>query len=140
MLAYKDGGRVRLVGRNGRDHTRRFADLAAAVAKLSARRWCSTARVAVFDQGLRSRLGWLREPTLTSFATPPRSPPCSCGTTRQELRALAQAVVLGYARHRGPAGRVGRVLTRTPRAASEQEPTKEDRHGFDKRRSSPDYS
>src|SRR5262245_3080900 len=37
MLAYKDGERVRLVSRNGRDHRRRFADLTAAVAKLSAR-------------------------------------------------------------------------------------------------------
>jgi ATP dependent DNA ligase domain len=31
MLAYKDGERVRLVSRNGRDHTRRFADIAAAI-------------------------------------------------------------------------------------------------------------
>jgi bifunctional non-homologous end joining protein LigD len=37
ILAYKAGERVRLVSRNGRDHTRRFADLAAAIAKLSAR-------------------------------------------------------------------------------------------------------
>jgi hypothetical protein len=37
MLAYKDGERVRLVSSHGRDHTRRFADLAAAVSKLSAR-------------------------------------------------------------------------------------------------------
>jgi bifunctional non-homologous end joining protein LigD len=37
MLAYKDGERVWLVSRNGRDHTRRFADLATAVAKLSGR-------------------------------------------------------------------------------------------------------
>jgi ATP-dependent DNA ligase len=29
MLAYKSGARVRLVSRNGRDHTRRLADLAA---------------------------------------------------------------------------------------------------------------
>jgi bifunctional non-homologous end joining protein LigD len=28
MLAYKDGERVRLVSRNGRDRTRRFPDLA----------------------------------------------------------------------------------------------------------------
>jgi bifunctional non-homologous end joining protein LigD len=35
--AYKDGGRVHLVSRNGRDHTRRFNHIAAAVAKLSAR-------------------------------------------------------------------------------------------------------
>jgi ATP-dependent DNA ligase len=31
MLAYKDGQRVRLVSRNGRDHTRRFRDIAAAI-------------------------------------------------------------------------------------------------------------
>jgi len=37
MVAYKDGERVRLVSRNGRDHTRRFPDLAAAISKLSAR-------------------------------------------------------------------------------------------------------
>jgi hypothetical protein len=37
MLAYKDGERVRLVSRNGHDHTRRFASIAAAIAKLSAR-------------------------------------------------------------------------------------------------------
>lgn len=30
MLAYKDGGRVRPVGRKGRDHARRFAGIAAA--------------------------------------------------------------------------------------------------------------
>ena len=29
ILAYKVGERVRLVSRNGRDHTRRFADLSA---------------------------------------------------------------------------------------------------------------
>src|SRR5262252_1389347 len=34
VLAYKDRDRVRLVSRNGRDHTRRFHDIAAAVAKL----------------------------------------------------------------------------------------------------------
>ena len=37
MLAYKAGDCVRLVSRNGIDHTRRFADVTAAVAKLSAR-------------------------------------------------------------------------------------------------------
>ncbi len=29
MAAYKDGATVRLVSRNGRDHTRRFRDIAA---------------------------------------------------------------------------------------------------------------
>jgi ATP dependent DNA ligase domain len=37
MLASKDAERVRLVSRNGRDHTRRFRDIAAAISKLSAR-------------------------------------------------------------------------------------------------------
>ena len=59
MLAYWDGERVRLVSRNGRD-TRRFADLAAAVAKLSARTLVLNGEVAIFDQQLRSRFDWLR--------------------------------------------------------------------------------
>jgi len=37
MLAYEDGKSVRLVSRNGVEHTRRFAHLAAAVAKLTGR-------------------------------------------------------------------------------------------------------
>jgi bifunctional non-homologous end joining protein LigD len=49
MLAYKDGERVRLVSRNGRDHTRRFTDLAAAVAKLSARPLVLDGEVAIHD-------------------------------------------------------------------------------------------
>jgi bifunctional non-homologous end joining protein LigD len=35
MLAYKDGQRVRLISRNAVDHTHRFRELAAAVAKLT---------------------------------------------------------------------------------------------------------
>jgi hypothetical protein len=62
ILAYKDGERVRLVSRNGRDHTRRFADLAAAVAKLSARTPVLDGEIAIYDQQLRSRFDWLREP------------------------------------------------------------------------------
>jgi hypothetical protein len=62
MLAYKDGDRVRLVSRNGRDDTRRFADLAAAVAKLSARTLVLDGELAIYDHRLRSRFDWLREP------------------------------------------------------------------------------
>ena len=54
MLAYKDGDRVRLISRNGRDHTRRFRDIAAAVAKLSARTLVLDGEVAIFDQKFRS--------------------------------------------------------------------------------------
>jgi bifunctional non-homologous end joining protein LigD len=71
MLAYKDGQRVRLVSRNGRDHTRRFHDIAAAVAKLSARSVVLDGEVAIYDEKLRSRFDWLREPDPDAVATPP---------------------------------------------------------------------
>jgi hypothetical protein len=91
MLAYKDGDRVRLVSRNGRDHTRRFADLAAAIAKLFARTLVLDGELAVFDQQLRSRSTGgasrtlLRSPRLRSsspsiscIATAETSPGCRC--------------------------------------------------------------
>src|SRR4030095_4761257 len=71
ILAYKDGARVRLVSRSGRDHTRRFAGIAAAVAKLSARTLVLDGEVAIFDEQLRSRFDWLREPDRDAVATPP---------------------------------------------------------------------
>ena len=70
-VAYKDGARVRLVSRNGRDHTRRFAGIAAAVAKLSARSLVLDGEVAIYDERLRSRFDWLREPDADAVATPP---------------------------------------------------------------------
>jgi bifunctional non-homologous end joining protein LigD len=71
MLAYKNGARVRLVSRNGRDHTQRFADIATAIAKLSARSIVLDGEVAIFDEKLRSRFDWLREPDPDAVATPP---------------------------------------------------------------------
>jgi bifunctional non-homologous end joining protein LigD len=71
MVAYKDGDRVRLVSRNGRDHTRRFRDVAAAVAKLSARTLVLDAELAIYDDQLRSRFDLLREPDPDTVATPP---------------------------------------------------------------------
>jgi len=71
MLAYKDGPRVRLVSRNGRDHTRRFAGIAAAVAKLAARSLVLDGEVAIYDEKLRPRFDWLREPDANAVATPP---------------------------------------------------------------------
>lgn len=70
MLAYKARDRVRLVSRNGVDHTRRFTDLAAAVAKLLARTLVLDGEVAIYDQQLRSRFEWLREPDPDAVATP----------------------------------------------------------------------
>ncbi len=71
MLAFKEGARARLVSRNGRDHTRRFPEIAAAVTKLSARALVLDGEVAIFDQQLRSRFDWLREPDPNAIATPP---------------------------------------------------------------------
>ena len=71
IVAYKDGERVRLVSRSGRDHTRRFAGIAAAVAKLSARSLVLDGEVAIYDEKLRSRFDWLREPDPNAVATPP---------------------------------------------------------------------
>src|SRR5262247_560667 len=71
MLAYKDGERVHFVSRNGRDHTRRFADLAAAVAKLSVRTLVLDGEVAIYDQQLRSRFEWLCEADPDAVASPP---------------------------------------------------------------------
>ena len=48
IIAYKDGSRVRLMSRNGRDHTRRFAHLAAAISKVPARSLVLDGEVAIF--------------------------------------------------------------------------------------------
>ena len=71
MLAYKDGARVRLLSRNGRDHTRRFAGIVAAVAKIPARSLVLDGEVAIFDEKLRSRFDGLRDPDPDAIATPP---------------------------------------------------------------------
>ena len=71
IVAYKDGSRVRLISRNGRDHTRRFHQIAAEVSKLSARSLVLDGEIAIYDQQLRSRFDWLREPDPAAVATPP---------------------------------------------------------------------
>ena len=71
MLAYIDGDRVRLVSRNGVDHTRRYPDMATAVARLRPSTLVLDGEVAVFDEQLRSRFEWLRDPDKSVVATPP---------------------------------------------------------------------
>jgi ATP dependent DNA ligase domain len=71
MLAYRDGQTVRLESRNGVDHTRRFPDLAAAVAAQPGRTLVLDGEVAIFDRQLRSRFDWLRDPDPEEVATPP---------------------------------------------------------------------
>jgi bifunctional non-homologous end joining protein LigD len=71
ILAYKDGSRVRLLSRTGVDHARRFRDVAAAIAALPVRTLVLDGEVAIFDEQLRSRFEWLRQPEPEAVASPP---------------------------------------------------------------------
>jgi bifunctional non-homologous end joining protein LigD len=51
--------------------TRRFAGIAPAVAELAARALVLDGEVAIYDEKLRSRFDWLREPDADAVATPP---------------------------------------------------------------------
>jgi ATP-dependent DNA ligase len=62
MVVYKDGRKVRLVSRRGADHTKRFADIAAAVRRLPARTLILDGEVCVFDEGLVSHMHLLMDP------------------------------------------------------------------------------
>jgi bifunctional non-homologous end joining protein LigD len=70
MLAYKREDQVRLISRPGRDHTRRFPALVAAVGALPARTLILDGEIAVFDTALVSRFEWLRGRPKGETATP----------------------------------------------------------------------
>jgi bifunctional non-homologous end joining protein LigD len=59
------------VSRNGVDHTRRYPHVAAAVARLRPSTLVLDGELAVFDDQLRSRFEWLRDPDESVVATPP---------------------------------------------------------------------
>src|SRR4029450_9587881 len=72
MLAFRYmGGRVRLLNRNGVDHTRRFPDLATAVGALPGTTLVLDGEIAIFDRQFRPRFDWLRDPDPEAVATPP---------------------------------------------------------------------
>ena len=71
MVAYKDGAAVRLVSRAGKDHTRRFPDLAAAVRTLPPWTLILDGEVAIFDDRLVSRFEWFRKRQEDVASTPP---------------------------------------------------------------------
>ena len=52
MLAFKDGRRVRLISRQGVDHTERFREVASAIAALKASTLVLDGEVCVFDKDL----------------------------------------------------------------------------------------
>jgi bifunctional non-homologous end joining protein LigD len=62
MLAVKEAVGVRLISRNGRDHTKRFHAIAEALAALKPKTLTLDGEVAVFDAELVSRFEWLRHP------------------------------------------------------------------------------
>jgi bifunctional non-homologous end joining protein LigD len=71
MVAYKDGTAVRLVSRAGKEHNRRFADLAAAIRALPPATLILDGEVAIFDDRLISRFEWFRKRPEDVAATPP---------------------------------------------------------------------
>ena len=71
MLAYKVAGTVKLVSRNGLDHTRRFPGIVAALRKLDANALILDGEVAVYDAQLVSRFEWLRHASPPDLSTPP---------------------------------------------------------------------
>jgi bifunctional non-homologous end joining protein LigD len=71
MLAVKEEGVARLISRNGRDHTKRFVDVVAALTKLRPKTFTLDDEVTVFDGELISRFEWLRHLNHGDLATPP---------------------------------------------------------------------
>jgi bifunctional non-homologous end joining protein LigD len=71
MVAYKAGTAVRLLSRAGKDHARRFAELAAAVRALPVATLILDGEVAIFDDKLISRFEWFRKRPEDVTATPP---------------------------------------------------------------------
>ncbi|HZS58515.1 MAG TPA: non-homologous end-joining DNA ligase [Gemmatimonadaceae bacterium] len=63
MLAYKEGTRVRLLSRNGRDDTRHFPEIVAAIANLRPATLLLDGEVVVFDRKKVSRFQWLQKAT-----------------------------------------------------------------------------
>jgi bifunctional non-homologous end joining protein LigD len=72
MVAYKDGTAVRLVSRAGKDHSRSFTELAAAIRALPPATLILDGEVAIFDDKLVSRFEWFRKrPEDVASAPPP---------------------------------------------------------------------
>jgi bifunctional non-homologous end joining protein LigD len=88
VLAYKDAAGVRLVSRNARDLTRRFPELAAAVAGLEPPTLLLDGEIAVFDSQLLSHFEGIRASPRDVAATPPTLIAFDCLYVRgKDLRA-----------------------------------------------------
>lgn len=71
MVAYKDGSAVQLVSRAGKEHSRRFPELAAAIRALPRMTLILDDEVAIFDDKLISRFEWFRKRPEDAASTPP---------------------------------------------------------------------
>jgi bifunctional non-homologous end joining protein LigD len=71
MVAYKADRSVKLISRQGIDHTRRFPHIVAAIRALEARTLILDGEIAIFDEKLISRFEWLRRSAPPELATPP---------------------------------------------------------------------
>jgi ATP-dependent DNA ligase len=71
ILALKSEGKVHLLSRNGRDHARRFDELARVILSLPETTLILDGEVAIFDEHLISRFEWLRHGARKSLSTPP---------------------------------------------------------------------
>ncbi len=90
MLAYKHEGQVRLVSRPGRDHTKRFPALVAAIVTLGPSTLILDGEVCIFDERLVSRFEWLRHGKPPGVATPPIFMAFDClHAAGRDLRELA---------------------------------------------------
>jgi bifunctional non-homologous end joining protein LigD len=90
MVAYKREGQVRLVSRPGRDHTKRFPALVAAIAALPSSTLILDGEVCIFDERLVSRFEWLRHGKPPGVATPPVFMAFDClHVAGRDLRELA---------------------------------------------------
>ena len=88
VIAYKAGRHVRLVSRRGVAHTKRFSELAAAVARLPARTLILDGEVCVFDEALVSHMHLLMDPPADAAVTPPVFIAFDCLYARgQDLRS-----------------------------------------------------
>ena len=100
MLAFKEGDYVRLVSRQGRDHTKRFPDLVKSIRALAPETLILDGEVAIFDERLISRFDWMRHGKKPpGLATPPMFMAFDClyvdgvDLRPRELRARREALV-----------------------------------------------
>ena len=90
MVAYKDGTAVRLVSRAGKDHSRRFAELASAIRALPRATLILDGEVVIFDEKLISRFEWFRKRPEDVASTPPIYMAFDCPYLEgRDLRRLA---------------------------------------------------